>query len=220
MSIIPGDLSSEIACETVINQAIQMMNDIDTSLRPTHTCSNAYCQDGLDYLVLNHITNSHYGLWFNHSEYRKIPKSKTDKNHEQKLGLGSESEDEYEIEAKSHNPTMADGALYIHPYVEEMFKVNALSYIWLTTYAMPYLQHNKRWGENCSQITVLSSFAGTTGIPNTALYSSTKHALVGFFDSLRYIYGVCHCVCHCVCHYAMTSYIGLSWKYNIFRFIY
>lgn len=32
---------------------------------------------------------------------------------------------------------------------------------------------------------MVSSFAGKVGIPRTAIYSASKHALHGFFDSLR-----------------------------------
>ena len=42
--IIPADLSGEEVCKGVIDQAVAVMG-------------------GIDYLVLNHITNSQYGLW-------------------------------------------------------------------------------------------------------------------------------------------------------------
>ena len=34
-------------------------------------------------------------------------------------------------------------------------------------------------------IVVVSSLAGHVGVPNTAVYSATKHALHGFFNALR-----------------------------------
>jgi short-subunit dehydrogenase involved in D-alanine esterification of teichoic acids len=50
----------------------------------------------------------------------------------------------------------------------------------LTTYAIDALRKAN------GQIVVVSSLAGHVGVPNTALYSSSKHALHGFFNSLVY----------------------------------
>ncbi|XP_062502140.1 hydroxysteroid 11-beta-dehydrogenase 1-like protein [Corticium candelabrum] len=63
---------------------------------------------------------------------------------------------------------------------EKMFKVNTLSYINIATYALQHLE------ESGGSIVVVSSFAGKMGIPFTAPYSATKHALHGFFESLRH----------------------------------
>lgn len=113
--IIAADLSTENISKTVIQQAIELMG-------------------GIDYLVLNHITNSQYGLWTSHES---------------------------------------------HDFLANMFSVNTFSYIWMTTAALPYLQKSH------GQIVVVSSFAGWVGVPFTATYSSTKHALRGFFNALR-----------------------------------
>jgi corticosteroid 11-beta-dehydrogenase isozyme 1 len=64
--------------------------------------------------------------------------------------------------------------------VEQMFKVNTLSYINIATYSLSHLEQSK------GRIVVVSSFAGKMGIPFVAPYSATKHALHGFFESLRH----------------------------------
>lgn len=115
--IIPADLSNEEICNEVIEKSYKLMGSID-------------------YLVLNHITNSQYGLW------------------------------------KSHKT---------HEWLSNMYAVNTLSYIWLTNSALPYLSSSTSSGN----IVIISSFAGWVGVPFTATYSSTKHALRGFFNALR-----------------------------------
>ena len=60
-----------------------------------------------------------------------------------------------------------------------MFQTNTFSYIWTSTAAMDLLKQNQ------GQIVVVSSLAGHVGVPNTAVHSSTKHALHGFFNALR-----------------------------------
>ena len=99
------------------------------------------CVQGLDYLVLNHITGSRFGLWLT-----------------------------------AHNDS-AEG----QNFVDEMFQVNTMSYMWLATAAIGPLSARPSAG----QIVVVSSLAGHVGTPKTAVYSATKHALHGFFDALR-----------------------------------
>jgi corticosteroid 11-beta-dehydrogenase isozyme 1 len=113
--VVPADLSNEETSNQVVEKAISLMG-------------------GIDYLVLNHITNSRYGLWTSH---------------------------------KSHD------------FLVDMFNVNTFSYVWMANAALPSLQSSG------GQIVVISSFAGWVGVPHTAVYSSTKHALRGFFNSLR-----------------------------------
>jgi corticosteroid 11-beta-dehydrogenase isozyme 1 len=113
--ILAADLSTEEISKTVVQSAVELMG-------------------GIDYLVLNHITNSQYGLWTSHGS---------------------------------------------HDFLANMFSVNTFSYIWMTTAALPFLQNSH------GQIVVVSSFAGWVGVPFTATYSSTKHALRGFFNALR-----------------------------------
>lgn len=64
-------------------------------------------------------------------------------------------------------------------FVENMFSINAFSYMYCASYAMKSLV--QRGG----QILIVSSFAGHVGTPFAATYASTKHALAGFFNSLR-----------------------------------
>lgn len=64
-------------------------------------------------------------------------------------------------------------------FLDEIFAVNTLSYIWLTTFAMNALS------KSGGSIGVVSSLAGIAPAPKVAAYSATKHALHGFFDSLR-----------------------------------
>jgi short-subunit dehydrogenase len=114
--VISADLSTENTSNYVIGRAVELMG-------------------GIDYLVLNHIANSQYGLWTSHPS---------------------------------------------HDFLSKMFDVNTFSYIWMTTAALPFLQKSPH-----GQVVVVSSFAGWVGVPFTATYSSTKHALRGFFNALR-----------------------------------
>lgn len=62
---------------------------------------------------------------------------------------------------------------------EHLTKLNYLSAVWLTSYALPYLK------ERDGLIVAVSSVAGLTGVPCRTGYAATKHAMFGFFDSLR-----------------------------------
>jgi short-subunit dehydrogenase len=92
----------------------------------------------VDYLVLNHISDAHFGLWNDNVREKR----------------GSD-------------------------FMTKMFDVNFFSYVWLATSALEILR------KSSGQIVVVSSLAGTVGVPNTAVYSATKHALHGFFNALR-----------------------------------
>ncbi|XP_020914923.1 hydroxysteroid 11-beta-dehydrogenase 1-like protein [Exaiptasia diaphana] len=59
------------------------------------------------------------------------------------------------------------------------FAVNTISYINLATLFLPQLKKSN------GSIIVVSSLAGTTGFAKETCYSATKHALHGFFNSLR-----------------------------------
>ena len=121
------DLSSKTGC-------LELVDETQTLLRKEHK------KPGLNFLVLNHITSSHFGLWL-----------KGD-----------------------------DGSINQHQdNLERMFQINTFSYIWIATAAINTLLRDK------GHITVLSSLAGHVGVPNTAMYSSTKHALHGFFNAMR-----------------------------------
>jgi len=64
--------------------------------------------------------------------------------------------------------------------IKSTFAVNTFSYIHITTAALPYLEKSN------GSIVVVSSGTGKMGMPKVALYAATKHALHGFFDSLRH----------------------------------
>lgn len=67
-----------------------------------------------------------------------------------------------------------------HAFIDKMFKINVLSNIELTVKALPHLE------KSSGHVFVTSSIAGE--VPLTYgfnLYSSTKHALNGFFYSLQ-----------------------------------
>jgi corticosteroid 11-beta-dehydrogenase isozyme 1 len=64
-------------------------------------------------------------------------------------------------------------------YLKEIYEVNTFSYIWTVSAAMKFLVSSG------GEIVVVSSLAGHVGVPHTALYASSKHALHGFFNALR-----------------------------------
>jgi short-subunit dehydrogenase len=66
-------------------------------------------------------------------------------------------------------------------FVPNMFATNVFSYLWMATASMAALQTSELGG----RIGVVSSLAGHIGTPKTAVYSSTKHSLHGFFNALR-----------------------------------
>ena len=63
--------------------------------------------------------------------------------------------------------------------IDEIFKTNALSHFWLFNLAFPYLEKS-----NGGRISVISSLAGSIGMPKMTLYGTTKHALEGFFKGI------------------------------------
>lgn len=65
-------------------------------------------------------------------------------------------------------------------YLDKVFATNILSYIYLTSFALPHLADSRS-----GQIIAVSSLAGKLGMVRNAAYSSTKHAIFGYFDSLR-----------------------------------
>ncbi|NXY87786.1 DHI1 dehydrogenase, partial [Alcedo cyanopectus] len=64
-------------------------------------------------------------------------------------------------------------------HVRKLLEINFLSYVAMTTSALPMLKESE------GSIVVVSSMAGKVGFPFTAPYSATKFALDGFFSSLR-----------------------------------
>lgn len=62
---------------------------------------------------------------------------------------------------------------------ERLMRVNYLGCVYLTHAAMPHLKKSR------GLIVAVASVAGFTGVPMRTGYVASKHALIGFFDSLR-----------------------------------
>lgn len=62
---------------------------------------------------------------------------------------------------------------------ERIMRVNYLGCVWLTHTALPHLKQSR------GQVVVIGSLLGLTGAPTRTGYSASKHALMGFYDSLR-----------------------------------
>jgi len=62
---------------------------------------------------------------------------------------------------------------------ERLMRVNYLGSVYPTYYALPHLKRSR------GQIVAVSSLAGLSGVPLRTGYAATKHAQMGFFDSLR-----------------------------------
>ncbi|MDX1282624.1 SDR family oxidoreductase [Shewanella colwelliana] len=63
--------------------------------------------------------------------------------------------------------------------LNKVMQVNYLAPAYLTHSALPHLKVTQ------GQIVVVASVAGLTGVPTRSGYSASKHAVMGFFDSLR-----------------------------------
>ncbi len=62
---------------------------------------------------------------------------------------------------------------------ETLMRVNYLGSVWSTAYALPHLKLSR------GRIVAISSLTGLMGVPKRTAYAATKHAMAGFFDSLR-----------------------------------
>jgi NAD(P)-dependent dehydrogenase (short-subunit alcohol dehydrogenase family) len=62
---------------------------------------------------------------------------------------------------------------------ESVMGTNYFGSIYCTYYALPYLKRSQ------GRIVAIASLAGKSGIPTRSGYAASKHAVVGFFDSLR-----------------------------------
>jgi NAD(P)-dependent dehydrogenase (short-subunit alcohol dehydrogenase family) len=69
---------------------------------------------------------------------------------------------------------MKDLSLY-----DELMRTNYFGAVYPTFHALTHLKKSR------GRIVVVSSVAGLTGVPERTGYSATKHALFGFFESLR-----------------------------------
>jgi len=63
--------------------------------------------------------------------------------------------------------------------LEYLMRVNYFGSMYCTYYALPYLKQSK------GRIVAVASVAARTGIPTRTGYAASKHAMVGFFESLR-----------------------------------
>jgi short-subunit dehydrogenase len=63
--------------------------------------------------------------------------------------------------------------------LERIMQVNYMGAVYCTHHALPHLRASK------GLIVGVSSLAGKTGVPTRTGYSAAKHAMTGFFDSLR-----------------------------------
>jgi short-subunit dehydrogenase len=62
---------------------------------------------------------------------------------------------------------------------ESVMRTNYFGSIYCTYYALPHLKRSQ------GRIVAIASLAGKSGIPTRSGYAASKHAVVGFFDSLR-----------------------------------
>jgi len=62
---------------------------------------------------------------------------------------------------------------------EQIMKVNYFGSLYCTFYALPYLKKTR------GRLVGVSSLTGKTGVPTRSGYAASKHAMVGFFDTLR-----------------------------------
>lgn len=63
--------------------------------------------------------------------------------------------------------------------LDYLMRTNYLGSAYCTFYALPYLKQTH------GRIVGVSSLTGKTGVPSRTGYAASKHAMVGFFDSLR-----------------------------------
>ena len=64
-------------------------------------------------------------------------------------------------------------------WYEQLMRINLWGSVWCTHAALPHLRKTK------GLVVAVASVAGFSGIPTRTLYSASKHAMVGFFESLR-----------------------------------
>lgn len=62
---------------------------------------------------------------------------------------------------------------------KQVLEVNLLGSMYCTKFALPFLKKNH------GRVVAISSVASLTGVPSHAVYSASKHAMNGFFESLR-----------------------------------
>ncbi|MEO7361356.1 MAG: SDR family oxidoreductase [Gemmatimonadaceae bacterium] len=62
---------------------------------------------------------------------------------------------------------------------DRIMRVNYLGAVYCTSYALPYLKRSR------GQIVAIASLQSWTGVPTRSAYCASKHAMMGFFDSIR-----------------------------------
>jgi short-subunit dehydrogenase len=63
--------------------------------------------------------------------------------------------------------------------IERIMQVNYMGAVYCTHYALPHLQKSR------GRIVGVASLTGLVGVPTRTAYAASKHAMRGFFDSLR-----------------------------------
>ena len=63
--------------------------------------------------------------------------------------------------------------------LERIMRVNYMGAVYCTRHALPYLRRRR------GLVVGIASLAGLTGVPTRTGYAASKHAMRGFFDSLR-----------------------------------
>jgi short-subunit dehydrogenase len=63
--------------------------------------------------------------------------------------------------------------------VERLMRLNYLGSVYPTFHALPHLKRSR------GRIVAVASLAGLIGVPTRTGYSAAKHAVIGFFESLR-----------------------------------
>jgi len=63
--------------------------------------------------------------------------------------------------------------------LERVMQINYFGSVYCTHFALPHLKRSR------GRIVAVSSLAGKTGVPTRSAYAGSKHAMAGFFDSLR-----------------------------------
>jgi len=62
---------------------------------------------------------------------------------------------------------------------EKLMRVNYLGAVYATHHALPHLKESR------GLVVAISSLTGLTGVPTRSGYAASKHAMQGFFDSIR-----------------------------------
>lgn len=87
------------------------------------------------------------------------------------------------VDTLINNAGMSMWALFedmqtLEPF-DQLIRVNYLGAVYCTHYALPHIKENK------GRLVGVSSLTGLTGVPTRSGYAASKHAMRGFFDSLR-----------------------------------